>query len=38
MLELNGLTYSTGSFQLTYLFLFVLMVISAGVMYLYVKN
>ncbi|MCA0170699.1 MFS transporter [Bacillus sp. RAR_GA_16] len=38
LLELNGLTYSTPSFQLTYAFLFVLMALSAVIMVIYARN
>ncbi|WP_270180550.1 MFS transporter [Alkalihalobacillus sp. CinArs1] len=38
LLELNGLTYSASSFQLTYLFLLVIMVLSLGMAFLYAKK
>ncbi|MBN8208826.1 MFS transporter [Bacillus sp. NTK071] len=38
LLELNGLTYSKGSFQITYLFLFILMGLSLAIMFLYAKT
>ncbi|MDO6656474.1 MFS transporter [Anaerobacillus sp. 1_MG-2023] len=38
MLELNGLTYSTQSFQLTYIFLLILMALSAIIMWVYARK
>lgn len=38
LLELNGLTYSSNSFQLTYLFLLGIMILSLGTAYYYAKK
>lgn len=38
LLEINGLTYSPESFQLTYLFLLVIMIVSLGAAFFYAKK